>query len=512
MRRHPLAASAVAVLALYLLTRLLCLGRLPIFFDEAVYIRWSQLAMRQGNFLVSLTDGKPPLHVWLMIPFLKIFSDPLFAGRVASVSVGAFSAVFMVLIGKELADWRLGAVAGALYVICPFTLWYDRVAIVEGPLLAVFLVAVYLAIKAARTLGWYWALGLGAAIGVGLIGKGTAQLLFLIAPAAYLARRPDDSRPNRPLLRWVLMLLGAFVIGIAIFNLLRFSDWFPLMSSRTAMTTKTLGDVVSNPFDILWTNLWEITKTLVVFMTPLLLAASLIGLIGGALKKCRPAYFLVEWLLVVFLVEALISKHWMFRTVLPRFVLSLVPPLLFGAAYFVLEAVRLMLSAEKRKTLGKIGLVSLLVLVLCVPVINDVLIVASPENAILPYWVSFQYITDWPSGWGIEESVRFIEEEAESGPVTVGSNFKGPIAGLPTNALELYLSTDRNVELVPFSFLARQFPGRLREAAREGPTYCVVNMFSPDYEVPDEWPLREIARYPKDGNEGMLMLLYKVVP
>ncbi len=500
------------MLGFYLLTRLLFLGRLPIFFDEAVYVRWSQVAMREGNYLVSLTDGNPPLRVWLTIPFLKMFSDPLIAGRVASVSCGALSAVFMVLLGNELADWRMGALGGALYVVCPFTLWYDRVAIVEGPLLAVFLVALFFAVKAARTMQWYWALGLGAAIGVGLLTKGTAQLLFLIAPFAYLARRADDRRSPRPMLRWALMLAGAFAVGFGLYSLLRFSNLYPLLASRTAIATMSLGEVLENPFDILGTNLWEMTKTVVVFLTPLLFAASLGGLLWGAFKRWKPGYFLLGWFFVVFLVEALISKHWMFKTVLPRFVLTLVPPLLLGAACAVLEVAKAVRGAKARRTLFRAVTAGLLALVLVLPVFTDAMILARPQDAVLPYWVRFQYITDWPSGWGIKESVEFLQAEAEDRVVTVGSNFKGLVEGLPTNALELYLSENENVELVPFRFIEEKFPERLRRAAEDGPVYCVVNMFSPDYDVPDTWPLKLLKLFPKDGNDTMFMLLYEVMP
>lgn len=511
-RRHPLASSVIAVLALYLLTRLLFLGRLPIFFDEAVYTRWSQVAMRQGNYLVSLTDGNPPLRVWLTIPFLKTFSDPLIAGRVASVACGAVSAAFMVLLGNELAEWRMGALGGALYVVCPFTLWYDRVAIVEGPLLAVFLVALFFAVKAARSLRWYWALGLGAAIGVGLLAKGTAQLLFLIAPFAYLARRDDDWRTPRPMLRWALMLAGAFAVGFGLYSLLRFSSSYPLLASRTAVATKNLGEVLANPFDVLWTNLWEMTKTVVVFLTPLLFAASLGGLLWGAFKRWKPGYFLLGWFFVVFLVEALISRHWMFDTVLPRFVLSLVPALLLGAAYAVREVAGALWGMRERRGLYRAVLAGLLALVLALPVFTDATILARPQDAVLPYWERFQYITDWPSGWGISESVEFIEAAAGRGKVTVGSNFKGVVPGLPTNALELYLSTSENVELVPFGFQQEEFPERLRRAAEAGPTYCVVNMFSLNYRLPESWPLKLLKRFPKDGNRTMFMMLYEVMP
>ena len=51
----------------YLSTHLYGLTRLPIFADEAIYIRWSQLIIDdwQQYLFFSLNDGKTPLLIWL---------------------------------------------------------------------------------------------------------------------------------------------------------------------------------------------------------------------------------------------------------------------------------------------------------------------------------------------------------------------------------------------------------------------------------------------------------------
>ena len=58
--------------ALFAATRLTHLATLPIFTDEAIYIRWSQIGMRDANWrFISLTDGKQPMFTWIMMIFLS---------------------------------------------------------------------------------------------------------------------------------------------------------------------------------------------------------------------------------------------------------------------------------------------------------------------------------------------------------------------------------------------------------------------------------------------------------
>src|SRR5690606_14151004 len=80
----------LSVFGLYLLTHLVNLTGLPVFADEAIYIRWTQLIIDdwQRYLFFPLNDGKTPLHMWLMVPFQLVVADQLLAGRLLSVLVG----------------------------------------------------------------------------------------------------------------------------------------------------------------------------------------------------------------------------------------------------------------------------------------------------------------------------------------------------------------------------------------------------------------------------------------
>lgn len=113
--------AGVLALVLFFL-RLYHLTILPVFADEAIYIRWAQVMKAEETLrFLPLSDGKEPLFMWIMIPFFKFVNDPLFAGRLVSVLSG-----FGTMIGVSCLSWLLFkskkvALASALiYAVSPF--------------------------------------------------------------------------------------------------------------------------------------------------------------------------------------------------------------------------------------------------------------------------------------------------------------------------------------------------------------------------------------------------------
>ena len=80
------------LIAIYFITHLTSLNLLPVFADESIYIRWSQLIIDDWKryLFFAMNDGKTPLFVWLTTIALKFWNDPLIAGRMISVIAGIF--------------------------------------------------------------------------------------------------------------------------------------------------------------------------------------------------------------------------------------------------------------------------------------------------------------------------------------------------------------------------------------------------------------------------------------
>ncbi len=80
----------LAIVLLFSMTRLIHLTILPIFTDEAVYIRWAKMINEDFSniWIPILIDNKKPLLMWLISIFLDISENPLWAGRFVSVIAG----------------------------------------------------------------------------------------------------------------------------------------------------------------------------------------------------------------------------------------------------------------------------------------------------------------------------------------------------------------------------------------------------------------------------------------
>src|SRR3989338_5499678 len=128
-KRHRLKLFVLVVLALiYFASRFYSILSLPFFTDEAIYIRWAQIAKQDANWrFISLTDGKQPMFIWLMMISLRFIQDPLLAGRIVSVGAGFFTLIGMYFLGREIfKSNKIGLISSALYILFPMALVYDR--------------------------------------------------------------------------------------------------------------------------------------------------------------------------------------------------------------------------------------------------------------------------------------------------------------------------------------------------------------------------------------------------
>jgi len=511
LRRNPVWVLLFLIFVLYFVTRLLYLRVLPMFCDEATYIRWSQQALHEGKLLVSLSDGKTPLHPLMMVPLIAVFKDPLIAGRLTSVLFGALTMSGMVLLGKEFRDLKLGAWAALFYAICPYCLWYDRLAITQSMFLALFVLSIYFAVRAAKTANYYYLIGTGVTTGLALLTKGTALLLFITVPFAYLLRetRQKGMERLRPLARWLVAVALSSLLGYAMYSVLRFSPDFYRAGSLNPRWTLTPSQLLADPFQLLFRNLESIFNNLILFLTPALFIACFVGLLLGIYRKWRPAYFLGIWFLIPCTVVAFIT-----RFPYPRYSIVFLPPLLFGAAYLLYELFELLEKVGEQKKRWLLTAITVLVLLVAFssPIGMQISrILYDPTNASLSPEIRSQYLENWPAGWGIDEIVDFLEKESRNQKVVVG--VMGPVGthlDFPKEALEDYLFDNPNVEIVSALVEdAESFPEELEEAALEGPTYYVINGVE---RPPRGWPVEVLLAFPKNGNTRMFMFLTRVVP
>src|SRR3989344_5815509 len=81
--------KVVVLFVTALVVIIIALGKLPIFADEAIYIRWSQIMAAEPTLrFLPLSDGKQPLFMWVLMFLVRKLPDPLITGRLVSVFSG----------------------------------------------------------------------------------------------------------------------------------------------------------------------------------------------------------------------------------------------------------------------------------------------------------------------------------------------------------------------------------------------------------------------------------------
>ena len=205
--------AAILLLAFLLrVTRLM--EMFPVLVDESIYMHWAEIIEHQGQWFISLLDGKQPLQYWVLAVVRMIFGgDPLLEGRLVSVGAGLLSTVGVFAIGKRLGGDTAGLISASLYAVFPFALLYDRLAYTEA---FVNLNGIAIALTALLAFGepkknWTPEIAAGLALGLALFTKQTTLLFihFPVIAGLWLGRGQARSL----FARWGLMygIAGVFV-------------------------------------------------------------------------------------------------------------------------------------------------------------------------------------------------------------------------------------------------------------------------------------------------------------
>ena len=185
----------------------------PILVDESIYLHWAEIIEHQGQWFISLWDGKQPLQYWVLAIVRMIFGgDPLLEGRLVAVCVGLLSTIGVFAIGKRLGGDLAGLVSAGLYAVFPLALLYDRLAYTESFVnlcgIAIVLTSLY---AFGENKSWMPEIAAGLAVGLALFTKQTALLFvyFPVLAALWLGRGKERNLVVR--LAVIYAITGVFV-------------------------------------------------------------------------------------------------------------------------------------------------------------------------------------------------------------------------------------------------------------------------------------------------------------
>lgn len=499
-------AASFGIASLYFFLRLVDLSRLPIFTDEAIYIRWAQIALQDPNWrFISLSDGKQPLFIWCTMMLLRFFQDPLLAGRAVSVMAGFLTAVGLWFVSYELfKNRRIAYLASLTYVCFPFAQVADRMALYDS-LSGTFTVwALYFSILLVRRVRLDLAYTAGIAIGFGVLNKSTNFFSLYLLPFTLLLFNFSKKDKWRRLIRLIVLLMVVVAVSEFMYAFLRLSGLFYMIKLKNALFIFPLSEWIKHPFQTFPGNITGLTNWLFEYLKipyTVLIVASFIDR-----KFLKEKLLMLILMILPFFALALFG-----RIIFPRFLffmtLSLLPLIAYGLNYFI--EVTLRLTKKYTKNIFTLHLVSLIVILafLFYPVFVSYQFAKDPVNSRISNADRGQYSNNWTAGWGVRETISYLKSASSDQKIFVGT--EGTF-GLMPFALEIYLKDDKNITTKGYWPLVGSLPDEVLNMAKNKPTFFIFyqpNNINP----PNPENLRLIFRK-QMGSSQYYYRLYQVVP
>ena len=475
---------------------------IPVFADEAIYIRWAQLIKNVPTLrFVPLQDGKQPLFMWLLAGLLRLKQDPLFSGRFLSVLFGLANAFALSLLFNHLFNSK-GKFRFSNFIIpflflslLPFTFFFSRLALVDMALSFFFSLAMYLFLL-------YWqyprldlAIISAFVIGLAWLTKSPGMFLFLISLFWLVVKFFQTKN---------LKIIGhflAFVIVVELtYGILRLSPNYHMIALRNKDYLFPLAKFLHTPFDPFFPHLQDTFYFYWFYFTPV----GLLYLLSGFLIFLKSRYLKMESFLI-----------FLSFTLVP-FLFSLIFAKVFTARYLLYFSLPLsffifFLFRQLRKGLFWFFFVFLLLFSFA----YDLSLAIKPTRSLLPVEEYRGYLTDWTAGWGIKESAKFFANQAKKNKVVIGT--EGYFGTLP-DGLWIYLDQTPNLAIIGGPVPVKEIPSSLLNSAKAGNlTYLVAHKSR--FLIPPQVAqkkLKLIHSYPKppDPLSGIsdALNVYQVLP
>lgn len=497
---------AIFLIFAYLVSRLIVISDFPIFTDEAIYVRWTQIAANDAGWrFISLTDGKQPMFVWVGMIFVKLFEDPLTAVRLVSVLSGFLTLLGLFALTRELFKSKKSAfLSSVLYICYPFAVVYDRLALYDSMVAAFAVWAIYFSVLLVRKIRLDVAYTLGFALGGGLLTKSSAIFSIYLLPLTILLFDFKHKYRTRNLLKWIFLAGIAVVLSEVLYNFLRFSPFFHIITEKNAIFVYPISEWLEHPFTFFQSNFTELSKWLFQYLTPFYLL--LIAVSAISKKFIRERILLILYFLLPFAALALFGK-----TIFPRFIFFMSIYLLPLAAFGLNNIIEFTYKQFKKRGIDSYLAVSGLIVLFFViyPLKVSLDFIFNPAKSTIAEGDVKQYITEWPSGGGIKESVEFFENEAKDKKIFIAT--EGTFGLLPY-ALDIYLGNNKNITTKGYWPIEENIPEEVITKSFSMSTYFIFYQPCPNCQfiglAPKSWPLELIKQFKK--SDVAYLSIYKV--
>ncbi|NLG06437.1 MAG: hypothetical protein GX559_01925 [Candidatus Pacebacteria bacterium] len=429
----------LAILIVYFLLTLFRLIKLPVFADEAIYIRWTQLIIDDWRryLFFPMNDGKTPLQMWLMIPFQFMFTNPLFAGRFLSVLIGAGNVLIIGLIGKEFSkdtkqQQLVQYLAMLMTILSPFTFFHHRMALTDALLFFNLNLSFYFGLKFLKNIKLKYLLLLSLSFFLALFSKLSALLFIPSLLVLFVLFFYSKKFDVKSLGKNILALALALGLGLLLFYSFKRLAVFPQIFSRG-------GDFLHPLSSLFKIEVINTTFNNLKFFIEQYLQYFALGLLLLAFVFFNKEQRKEQLLLLTSFLAFILPLACMGKIIYPRYLL---PASLF---LIISAALNLTYLFTQKKLIYRIigGLLAISILI-------------QSFGFIIPSYFSIddipfsradraQYLEEWSSGQGIYEVSQLMLESKEKQSLAVAT--EGYFGTLPDGIL-MYLHQKNLTNLV----------------------------------------------------------------
>ncbi|MEK7442339.1 MAG: glycosyltransferase family 39 protein [Chloroflexota bacterium] len=416
-RRSVFLLAGVAILCLAFWIRITNLYSIPIFADEGGHIEFAQAYLRGQNF-PFLFDGKYLLiRIALLLPLLG--PSPLWLARGSVAVFSLLSCSACIAIGCHGFSKRVGLLAGLIYVITPYAVFFERQFLADTLMAGFGSLAIFFALVLAKRGGFKAVVPLALALAAAFFAKlfGLVYLLVLL-PALVLATSRE--RFWNLVRRYALACSLAF-LGGALFVALM----YPYLGDTVSTLVNQKVGFIQCPDLICQKSLSGQIRQITIFADLLLdfippylgwplVALSVLALPLSAPIHRRQAAYLFLSALGMMGAMALTVKLGM----PPRYIVYITTPVVTLAAlgvFSVLELISRWLAGSSFSRGARFAVGGLLLMfVSAMPVSNTIAIITETSKATLSQIDLFNYYQDQPGPGATKAALAVLKRESQS--------------------------------------------------------------------------------------------------
>lgn len=463
-------ALGIGIIVLAIFLRTYNINSLPVFADEAIYVRWAQVMKAEPTLrFIPVSDGKQPLYMWTVMPFLKFISDPFVAGRTVSALtgigslIGLFTLTFLIFKNK-----RVSLLAALFYALSPYSVFFDRMALVDSILTMFGIWTFVFAVVTVKHVRLDTAMITGFTLGAALLTKSSALFYVILLPTPLLLAKFPKEKTKRSvfLLKQAALWGVTLAIAYGMYNILRLGPNFHIITSRNQDYVFPITHFLDSPLDPFLPFVDRSIEWMRMLGPSAVLLFATLAFLGNIKKHYKEILLVSVWFIAPIFIQSEFAKVFTARYIY------------FSIPYvFILASTVLIFVTAKRgrRVIRNLVYLAIGVFVLHSLSINNLLI-NNPEAAPLPRSERSGYLEEWTAGTGIKEAADYIRKYHLANPdekIVVGT--EGFFGTLP-DGLQVYLNDLPEITVIGVGLDFTKIPSSLIESKKFGnKTYLLVN-------------------------------------